>query len=114
MKYFQPIDFPEIEETEKSEPQEQVEESLDIAEKLKRIRKDIELIQAGQSPLKKIGVHFPKGESPVLTALHRLERNPTKRNVWQFLILARQDLGRAAAQHFAALLDVDPTFKDKI
>lgn len=109
-KYFNPIEFPELDKPEPKEVPVDPGITVDITEKLKAVRKEISNIRQGTSTLRKGAMQFPKGEAPILAALKTLEANPTSRNaLWNMIAIAKQDLGVSVMRFLVDLfIDVDP------
>ena len=114
-KYFNPIEFPELDrpKEKREEPPIATEITGDITEKLKTVRAEIAKMKAGTSNIRPGAIAFPKNKSPVLSALEGLEEAPTSRNaLWNFIAVAKQDLGVAAAMFLVDLfIDVDPALE---
>jgi len=111
--YFKPVEFPE-EEIEPQKPAPVTVIEADITEQLKEVNKVINDLQMGTSPLRNTAIQFPKGQSPVLSSLKRLEEFPTQMKLLvQLIELADQDLGRRVALHFADIFtEVNPELKE--
>jgi hypothetical protein len=114
-KYFEPIDLdihiPEEQKVEK--PKDPLER--DMQDIYGKIQKEINNLQIGRSQFAKYAIYFPKGVSPVLEGFKRMRENPDTGTVLNFLQLAKQDLGAAAANYFTDLfMEIDPNIRRKL
>ena len=68
---------------------------------LGNVNQEILNMQSGEGRFRPGALHFEVGKaSPVLNRLKMLEDNPTRENLDQFLLIAKQDFGAPTAQAF--------------
>jgi hypothetical protein len=66
------------------------------------VRQEILNMQSGEGKWRPGALHFEKDKaSPVMHRLEMLENNPTKKNLDEFLLIAKQDFGTATARAFS-------------
>lgn len=100
LRPFEPVDFEKLAE-EKSKiikftPNKEAAVKLTDA-----IREEIKKFQHGTSDLRvKKPMHFEKDTCPALNALNRFENDPNPENLKLFLITAKGDFGKKAAETF--------------
>jgi hypothetical protein len=69
---------------------------------LGNIRQEILNMESGEGRFRPGALHFEKDKaSPVLHRLQMLEENPTRKNLDEFLVIAKQDFGMATAKAFS-------------
>jgi hypothetical protein len=65
------------------------------------VRQEILNMQSGEGRFRPGSLHFEKDKaSPVLHRLEMLESNPTRKNLDEFIVIAKQDFGTATAKAF--------------
>jgi hypothetical protein len=116
-RFFFPINFPEADGKPPVEKKPlRFNEDL-AAVKFTEIRKEIHRMESGVSDLRG-PVHFEKGgaQVPMLHKLGLMEvHGGTLDDLVEFVVLARQDLGDAAARLFAKILaELNPKVKDAL
>ncbi len=85
---------------------------------LTSVDQEILNLQSGEGKFRSGAIHFEKGKaSPVLFRLQQLKDNPTKKNLDEFIVIAKQDFGTTTGQAFSdwshSIFPVDLAVKAK-
>lgn len=113
--YFEPVEFPELEEpkNELAVIPEDVDLNGDIPRALSESRRLFNALRSGTSNLRRGALQLRAGE-PSMVAFQELEKAPTRQRLNRFLLLAKQDMGRVAAVELRKIfVDVDSSLEGK-
>jgi hypothetical protein len=114
--YFEPVEFPELEEPVKEVTRSPEDEDLkgNLPMALQESRRLFEALRSGESNIRKVALMLDAKE-PSMQCFQRLEATPTKQNLNKFLLLAKQDMGRAAALELQKIfVAMDPNLEGSI
>lgn len=106
-KYFTPVTFKDPEPKVKEEKKKTLKfpSKTAFTKAIKAIRKEINLIQIGQSEHSHYAIQLKDGRCPAIASLERFAERPTEEGMKQLLELSEQDFGLRVRRYFEELLN---------